>query len=101
VLAAVITIRAYVRMGSGTVGSRVGGAGGRPAIVAASRVVGARVIGPSPPITHGVVAMSCARAGGEVRRGVIIGRSHVRMLSGGRRWSLEAPDQNFRPNNLG
>jgi hypothetical protein len=39
VLAAVITIRAYVGMWSGTVGGRVGGAGGRPAIVAASRVV--------------------------------------------------------------
>ena len=49
VLAAVITFRAYVGMVSWTVGGRVGGAGGGPAIVAASRVVGVRVIGPCPP----------------------------------------------------
>ena len=51
VLAAVITFRAYVGMGSCAVGGRVGGAGGRPAIVAASRLLGARVISSCPPIT--------------------------------------------------
>ena len=72
-LAAVITIRTCVGMGSGTVGGRVGGAGGRPAIVAAIRVVGASVIGPSPPIMCGVIAVSCARAGGNYGGGVLSG----------------------------
>jgi len=44
VLAAVITFRAYVGMGSCAVGGRGGGSGGGPAIVAASQVVWARVI---------------------------------------------------------
>jgi hypothetical protein len=101
VLAAVISIRAYVGMWSGTVGGRMCGAGGRPAIVAATRVVGASVIGPSPPITRGVIAMSCARAGGEVWWRRIIRRSCVRMISGGRGRIREAPGLDVRPNILG
>jgi len=72
VLAAVITFRAYVEMGSWTVGGRVGGAGGGPAIVAASQVVGARVIGPCPPIMRGVVAMINAVGSGICNSGLKI-----------------------------
>ena len=96
VLAAVITVREYVGMGSRTVGG-VGGAGGGPAIVAASRIVGARAISSCPPITRSVVAMSCARAGG----GGIFGGSRVRMIGRGHSRSREASGLRVRPDDPG
>ena len=69
--------------------------------MAASRVVGARVIGPCLPIMRGVVAMTCARAGGEVRWGGIVERSRFRMIGGGHRWSREAPGLRVRPDDPG
>jgi hypothetical protein len=89
-----------VRRGSGTVVGRVGGAETGPAIVSASRVVGPRVIGSCPPIMCSVIAMPCARAGEEVWRVGIVGRSHVR-VTGGDGWSLEAPGLRVRPGDLG
>ncbi len=101
VLAAVITFRAYIGMGSCAVGGRVGGAGSRPAIVAASRVVWARVISSCPPITRCVITQTCARAGREVRRGGIDGRSCFWIICRGHERSLEAPGLRVRPGNFG
>ena len=101
VLAAVITFRAYVGMGSWTVGGRVGGAGGGPAIVAASRVVGGESDRLEPP--HN--ARCCRHVVRACRRGSTAGRDcreemHPDDWRGHRR-SREALGLRVRPDDSG